>query len=71
MKHSYDPKCEELAIHFLAEENPSRGQIEELAQLIQDAVEDAWGQLQCYNCGCEERDHRGLLTCRCPARKTA
>ena len=20
----------------------------------------------CGNCGCEERDHRGLLTCRCP-----
>lgn len=21
----------------------------------------------CSNCGCEERDHRGILTCRCPA----
>jgi len=20
----------------------------------------------CSNCGCEERDHRGILTCRCP-----
>lgn len=24
-------------------------------------------QPACANCGCEERDHRGILTCRCPA----
>lgn len=24
----------------------------------------------CEVCGCEETDHRGLLTCRCPARDT-
>ena len=25
----------------------------------------------CSNCGCEERDHRGILTCRCPERPAA
>lgn len=25
----------------------------------------------CSNCGCEERDHRGILTCRCPDTPTA
>jgi hypothetical protein len=41
MKHSYDPKCEELAIYFLSEvSHPSRQEIAELAQVIQDAIED-------------------------------
>ena len=42
MEHGYDVKCEELARHFLEDEdvaaNPER--VKELAQRIQDAIED-------------------------------
>jgi len=41
MGHGYDPKCEELAAYFLSEVlNPSQQEIAELAQVIQDAIED-------------------------------
>jgi hypothetical protein len=36
---SYDPKCQELAEHFLPS-GTSRLTVEHLAQVIQDAVED-------------------------------
>ena len=36
---SYDPKCEELAAHFLPSDT-SRKTIEHLAQRIQEFVED-------------------------------
>lgn len=29
------------------------------------------GPKVCPSCGCEELDHRGLLTCRCPATQSA
>jgi hypothetical protein len=38
-KWSFDPKCYELAEHFMPPEAPKRV-INELAQAIQDAVED-------------------------------
>lgn len=37
---SYDPKCSELAEHFLDEMPHSDKQVAELAQEIQDAIED-------------------------------
>lgn len=35
---SYDVRCHDLAIHFL--ENPTDKEVAELAQVIQDAIED-------------------------------
>jgi hypothetical protein len=37
-KFSYDAKCEELAEYFLPDTGD--GKVQELAQVIQDAVED-------------------------------
>ena len=39
IKRSYDDKCYDLAVYFLSEEN-SLKPLRELAQHIQDAVED-------------------------------
>lgn len=36
----YDPKCEELAKHFLEDEPELRHGTQHLAQEIQDAIED-------------------------------
>jgi hypothetical protein len=35
----YDPKCEDLAEHFLGERAPAKHR-EDLAQAIQDCIED-------------------------------
>lgn len=37
---SYDTKCEELAEHFLQDEEHDQNDVAELAQVIQDAVEN-------------------------------
>ena len=43
MTTSYDPKCEELARYFLANEPEiTREDISELAGVIQRAIEDWW-----------------------------
>jgi hypothetical protein len=39
MSKGYDPKCRELAQHFLEIDNPSDVEVVELAQHIQDAIE--------------------------------
>jgi hypothetical protein len=37
----YDPKCEELARHFLpTEPPPDAARVQALAEVIQDAIED-------------------------------
>lgn len=40
MPRSYDPACEELARHFLSDEEFENDHVAELAQHIQDAIED-------------------------------
>lgn len=42
MKVLYDPKCEELARHFLDDEAsaPSEDEVQELAGLLQGCIED-------------------------------
>src|SRR5262245_26681845 len=43
----------------------ARGELEAMSAAPSHAREAA-PLLPCGNCGCEERDHRGILTCRCP-----
>ena len=38
-KYCYDEKCHELAEYFLADKKHTDGDVQELAQAIQDAVE--------------------------------
>ena len=63
---SFDPKCLEVAEHFLPE-SASVSLKWTLAQHIQDAVENWISEnAACPVCGNEERDRRGLLKCECP-----
>lgn len=71
MSKGYDSKCDELARHFLEDPANNEVKVSELAQHIQDAIEN-WiaANWKCPTCGSEERDHRGLLKCECPCPST-
>jgi hypothetical protein len=53
MAKTFDPKCWDLACHFLADiPNATNEQHEELARELQDAAEDFIGDLSCCQaCG--------------------
>lgn len=51
-RFSYDPRCEELAEHFLNAETHDGEHVRKLAQTIQDAIEDWLTELrQCPPAG--------------------
>ena len=65
--NGYDEKCGDLARYFLG---PNKQQVAELAQELQEVIEDFCKAHACPVCGNEERDHRDLLTCECPSPTT-
>jgi hypothetical protein len=67
----YDPQCGELARYFLGTDLFAKDNEAELAQEIQDAVENWFQSKACPTCGNQERDHRGLLKCECPCPSTS